>query len=65
MFDRHGNRKNKHAARLRFLWNRLGEESFRNLYEEESRNLGDVPLDAVTAIANKAASSAGDAVWTY
>src|SRR5581483_8529403 len=24
-FDKHGNRKNKNAARLRFLWNQLGE----------------------------------------
>jgi len=35
LFDRHGNRKNRHAARLRFLWNTLGEERFRELYEEQ------------------------------
>ena len=35
VFDRHGNRKNRHAARLRFLWNALGEEHFRQLYDEQ------------------------------
>jgi sulfite reductase (ferredoxin) len=35
LFDRHGNRKNKHAARLRFLWNSLGEQRFRELYALE------------------------------
>ena len=35
LFDGHGNRKNRHAARLRFLWNTLGEERFRELYEEQ------------------------------
>ncbi len=35
LFDKHGNRKNKHAARLRFLWNQLGEARFRELYQSE------------------------------
>jgi len=35
LFDQHGNRKNRHTARLRFLWNALGEERFRQLYEEQ------------------------------
>ncbi len=35
LFDKHGNRKNRHAARLRFLWNSLGEQRFRELYEEQ------------------------------
>ena len=35
LFDKHGNRKNRHAARLRFLWNSLGEARFRELYEEQ------------------------------
>jgi len=35
LFDQYGNRKNRHAARLRFLWNSLGEERFRQLYEEQ------------------------------
>jgi sulfite reductase (ferredoxin) len=34
-FDKHGNRKNRHAARLRFLWKTLGQKRFRELYEEE------------------------------
>ena len=39
VFDKHGNRKDKHAARLRFLWNQLGEDRFRQLYEQELRDL--------------------------
>jgi sulfite reductase (ferredoxin) len=35
LFDQHGNRKNRHAARLRFLWNTLGGKRFRELYEEQ------------------------------
>jgi sulfite reductase (ferredoxin) len=35
LFDQNGNRKNRNAARLRFLWNSLGEERFRQLYEEQ------------------------------
>ena len=35
LFDKHGNRKNRHAARLRFLWKTLGETRFRELYEEQ------------------------------
>ena len=39
VFDQHGNRKNKYAARLRFLWNQLGETRFRELYDNELENL--------------------------
>ncbi|MDP2644460.1 MAG: sulfurtransferase TusA family protein, partial [Desulfobacterales bacterium] len=35
IFSRYGNRKNKHAARLRFLWNKLGREKFIQLYSDE------------------------------
>jgi sulfite reductase (ferredoxin) len=35
LFDRHGNRKNRNAARLRFLWNSLGDTRFRQLYQEQ------------------------------
>lgn len=35
LFDLHGNRKNRHAARLRFLWNTLGRDRFVALYEEQ------------------------------
>lgn len=38
LFDRYGNRKNKHKARLRFVLYKLGEEEFKNkffeIYEE-------------------------------
>jgi sulfite reductase (ferredoxin) len=39
LFDKYGNRKNKHAARLRFLWNDLGEARFRELYAQEREAL--------------------------
>jgi sulfite reductase (ferredoxin) len=35
LFDKHGNRKNRNMARLRFLWRKLGEAEFRALYERE------------------------------
>lgn len=35
LFHRHGNRQNRHAARLRFLWTSAGETTFRQLYEHE------------------------------
>ncbi len=35
LFWKYGNRKNKHAARLRFLWQSLGEEEFRRKFNEE------------------------------
>ncbi len=39
MFDKHGNRKNKHKARLRFLLDKLGKEDFVNLFNEEYKNV--------------------------
>jgi sulfite reductase (ferredoxin) len=35
VFDKNGDRKNKHLARLRFLVERIGMEAFRGLYEKE------------------------------
>jgi sulfite reductase (ferredoxin) len=35
VFDKHGNRKNKHKARLRFLIERIGLARFRELYQAE------------------------------
>jgi sulfite reductase (ferredoxin) len=35
LFDQYGNRKNRNAARLRFLWNDLGESRFVELYQKE------------------------------
>lgn len=39
LFDKFGNRKNKYAARLRFLWRDLGETRFRELYQQEREEL--------------------------
>ncbi|MFQ5952874.1 MAG: sulfurtransferase TusA family protein [Candidatus Omnitrophota bacterium] len=35
LFWKYGNRKNKHAARLRFLWQTLGEEEFKRRFTKE------------------------------
>jgi len=35
LFWKYGNRKNKHSARLRFLWKTLGEEEFKKKFQEE------------------------------
>ncbi len=35
LFDKYGNRKNKHRARLRFVLDRMSEEEFIKLYHEE------------------------------
>ena len=35
LFSKHGNRQNRNAARLRYLWKSLGESRFRELYQEE------------------------------
>lgn len=35
LFLIHGNRKSKNSARLRFLWDELGEQKFLNLYKQE------------------------------
>ena len=39
MFDKHGNRKNKHKARLRFLLEKLGKEDFITLFDKEYKNV--------------------------
>ena len=39
VFDQHGNRKNKHKARLRFLIDRIGFDAFRQLYESQLTEL--------------------------
>lgn len=47
VFDKNGDRKNKHLARLRFLVERIGFNAFRDLYEGELsslRNLAPAPL---------------------
>ncbi|GAB4289210.1 MAG: hypothetical protein Kow0090_01840 [Myxococcota bacterium] len=44
VFDKHGNRKNKHKARLRFLIDKIGFERFRGLYAAELSELRKVCL---------------------
>lgn len=69
VFDKHGNRKNRHHARLRFLVEDLGFAKFRELYQQELA--GDRTAPATTrpiptpAIANSPAISPaeGFAAW--
>ncbi|MDC7224862.1 MAG: sulfurtransferase TusA family protein [Spirochaetales bacterium] len=42
LFHKHGDRKNKNKNRLRFLWNDLGEETFRAYFQEELSALASV-----------------------
>jgi len=35
MFDKYGNRRQRSKARLKFLWDKLGEEQFREKFHEE------------------------------
>jgi sulfite reductase (ferredoxin) len=49
VFHKHGNRRNKHKARLRFLFEKLGPEEFKRLYREEFERLKkDVSKDVST-----------------
>ncbi|MCP4751414.1 MAG: sulfite reductase subunit beta (hemoprotein) [Proteobacteria bacterium] len=41
LFLKYGNRKNKNANRLRFLWDELGEAKFMDLYREEFDRIKD------------------------
>jgi len=43
VFDKHGNRKSKHKARLRFLIEQIGLDAFRGLYEKELAELRKAP----------------------
>jgi len=73
VFDQHGNRRNKHRARLRFLVEQIGFEAFRALYEEQlaavraslpaTLPVRDVPEPAATADAAPVAPAEGFAAW--
>lgn len=66
LFDKHGNRKNRHAARLRFLWKTLGEARFLELYQAERDALaaeGAAPL-AVEPLPPQAAAPQGTPLAT-
>ncbi|MHC4070228.1 MAG: sulfurtransferase TusA family protein [Planctomycetota bacterium] len=45
LFDKHGDRANKHKARLRYVLKRVGERQFVKLYEKERSELRDRPLE--------------------
>jgi len=73
VFDKHGNRKNKHRARLRFLVEQMGLERFRELYEAELLGLRkdglsvlkvrDLPSRDLTKTEVEASPYDGFAVW--
>jgi len=43
MFDKHGNRKNKHENRIRFLYEKLGGEAFQKYVEDEYAEVQKTP----------------------
>jgi len=45
VFDKHGNRKNKHKARLRFLVDKIGLDAFRDMYRKELHALRSEPVE--------------------
>src|SRR5579862_1173502 len=45
VFDRTGNRKNKNAARMKFVIEKLGWDAFKDMVEEERAKLGDKEID--------------------
>jgi len=62
VFDKHGDRKNKHLARLRFLVEKIGLPAFRELYEKElaplrSSNPAPLELRPLPQLANTAKNS--------
>jgi len=65
VFDKHGNRKDRHKARLRFLVERIGHERFRELYEAElsdlKRSLPRAPEIRETPRRERAAAEPGPA----
>ncbi len=47
IFDKHGNRRNKHKARLRFVIERFGEDEFRRMLKKEVERLKEEGLDEI------------------
>ncbi len=43
MFDKHGNRKNRHGNRIRFLYQEMGEEKFKALVDAELKETQKTP----------------------
>lgn len=70
LFDKHGNRRNKHKARLRFVMERFGYERFLDIYREELQavkretkklRLGDIgPLPRGVAVLGPATERIND-----
>jgi sulfite reductase (ferredoxin) len=66
VFDHHGNRKNRHRARLRFLMEDLGFEEFRRLYREELARIAvpDLPAGKPAPQGAHAPAIRQGAAWT-
>ena len=54
VFHTHGNRKDKNSARLRFLWDQLGENRFCQLYQQEIGRLSREKSDPLELTQEKA-----------
>jgi sulfite reductase (ferredoxin) len=69
VFDKHGNRRNRHRARLRFLLEDIGIEAFRELYQGELAALPATPTELRPALTPTVVQSpvtapgAGFAAW--
>ena len=72
VFDKHGNRKNRHHARIRFLLEDIGLDAFRALYRTELAGLQQVtphprqeqpPAVSAPAQASGASTAAGFEAW--
>ena len=60
LFWKYGNRRNKHAARLRFLYNSLGEEEFKQRFNQELEEVkkSQNPILAIHRIENNSSLTA-------
>jgi sulfite reductase (ferredoxin) len=62
LFDKRGDRVNKHKARLRYVLNNIGEDSFKALYQTEVKELRERGLEGlIPAIRNLEISKAAKA----
>jgi sulfite reductase (ferredoxin) len=62
LFDEHGDRTNKHKARLRYVLKRLGEEEFVNLYIKKRKEIQHQSLQGNIPEVRAIASSSKDVV---
>jgi sulfite reductase (ferredoxin) len=62
LFDKKGNRKNKHRARIRFLVEDLGFDAFRELYRAELAELQSIKVPSASSASAGAGVAGTDAI---